>query len=184
MSQAYYGTSPSIYRGAAMQARSIRQQQYRMGSLPQSQQGALQARVHPTKTELLTDVPILTGSPSRQYMSHDFGQVRVQSKLLEPSMFSPTYGLRLPTLGRDAGQIKPSVTTPSKAEAPVNFYVPLGGGGFAMPRNAPVTPIASSFALKPKSTGGMGSVEFEYLVNSAFLTCIATGTSAGLRHRR
>jgi len=172
-----------MYRGAAMQARSIRQQQYRTGSLPQSQQGALQARVHPAKTELLTDVPILTGSPSRQYMSHDFGQVRVQSKRLEPSMFSPTYGMRLP-MARDAGQIKPSMTMPNKVEAPVNFYVPLEGGGFAMPRNAPLTPIASSYALRPKSTGGMGSVEFEFLSkNSAFLTCIATGTSAGLRHR-
>ena len=130
-----------------------------MGSLPQPQQGALQARVYPSKTELFPDVPILTGSPSRQYMSHDFGQVRVQSKRLDPSMFSPMYGMR--PMVRGAGQIKPLVP-PGKVEGSVNFCVPLGGGGFAV-RDALATPVASSFVLKPGGT--LGSVEFQFIVN-------------------
>jgi hypothetical protein len=149
--------APSVYHGTAEPPCGIRQQQqhYRTASLrqqqqQQQQQGALQARVHPAKTDsLLIDVP---GSPSRQHMSHDFGQVRVQSKRLVTSA--------VPPMARDAGQIKP-LGTAAKAEGPINFCVPLGGGGFATPQHVPVTPIASSLAFK--SVGGMGSVAFFWL---------------------
>lgn len=129
----FYG-APSVYRGAA----GIQQQHYWTASLrQQQQQGALQARVHPAKTDsLLIDVPVQTGSPARQHMSHDFGQVRVQSKRLAISA--------VPPMARDAGQIKP-LGTAGKAEGPVNFCVPLGGG-----------PSGGGFA----TPGGMGSVAF------------------------
>ena len=149
----------SIYRGIAMQPYSIRQH-YRTASLPQQQQqqkqGTLQARIHPTKTDsLLTDVPVLTGSPARQHMSHDFGQVRVQSKRLEPLMLSAVQ-----PMARHAGQIQPLGHTAGKAEGPVNFCVPLGGA-FAMPCDAPATPVANALTLKvPESAGLMGSVAF------------------------
>ena len=164
--------APSVYRGAAEPPRQ--QQHYRTASVrqQQQQQGALQARVQPAKTDsLLTDVP---GSPSRQHMSHDFGQVRVQSKRLVPPM------------ARDAGQIKPMVTA-GKAEGSVNFCVPLGGasGGLAMPsHHVPATPIAGSLAFK--NAGGMRSVAYlAWLKRCVPDLCIGvTGTWTGPRRRR
>ena len=171
--------APSVYRGTAEPPCGIRQQQqhYRTASLrqqQQQQQGALQARVHPAKTDsLLIDVP---GSPLRQHMSHDFGQVRVQSKRLISAV---------PPMARDAGQIKP-LGTAAKAEGPINFCVPLGGGGgFATTQHAPATPIAGSLAFK--SVGGMGSVGFLAWLKKRCIPdmCVgATGTWIGPRHRR